>query len=99
MYLAPQNIPRAISVLTLGKKLYCIVQCSNLRYPSLISHLASVEVKQNVLVHPPRPLFPSVPAVAGCAGAAAGAPCVGEINSGESLHCFLVGVNECYSNH
>ena len=58
--------------------------------------LASVDVKQNVLVQPPRPLCPSDPAVAGCVGAAAGAPCVGEMNSGKSLHCFLVGVNESY---
>ena len=44
-------------------------------------------------LHPPRPLSPSVPAVAGrqLVRAAAYAS-----DSGESLHCFLVGVIKSY---
>ena len=94
MYLAPQNIPRATSVLTLGSKVLLYCEVFKLAVP--VPNKPSRFCKQNVLVHPPRPLCPSAPAAAGRVGAAARAPCVGEINSGESLHCFLVGVNECY---
>ena len=40
MYLAPQNIPRAISVLTLGNTviLYCIFNASFVLLPPLTSH-------------------------------------------------------------
>ena len=63
--------------------------------PSLIGHPASVDVKQHKSQSPPRPLSPSVPAVAGrqlvIVRAAAYAS-----DSGESLHCFLVGANKSY---
>ena len=41
-----------------------------------------------------RPFCPSVPAEAGCLFAVAA--CVHVFISGDSLHCFLVGVNKCY---
>ena len=51
------------------------------------------DIKQHNRTEPPRPLSPSVPAVAGgqLVRAAAYAS-----DSGESLHCFLVGVITSY---
>ena len=45
MYLAPQNIPRAISVLTLGNKviLYCIVSDNEVENNGLASSSGPVE--------------------------------------------------------
>ena len=55
--------------------------------------MVSVDVKHHVYFLPPRPLSPSVPAVAGrqLVRAAAYAS-----DSGERLHCFLVGVIKSY---
>ena len=52
--------------------------------------MVSVDVKQHSTNKPPRPLSPSVPAVAGRQLVRAAA--YNASNSGESLHCFLVGV-------
>ena len=52
-----------------------------------------IESVKTCALGPPRPLSPSVPAVAGhqLVRAAAYAS-----DSGESLHCFLVGANKSY---
>ena len=56
--------------------------------PSLIGHLASVDVKQHENKRQ-RPFSPSVPAEAGCLFTVAAG--VHVFITGESLHCFLVG--------
>ena len=52
-----------------------------------------LDVKHHVYLLTPRPLSPSVPAEAGRSSLSLS---TSASDSGESLHCFLVGLNKSY---
>ena len=91
-------LPRPLSVVTkctvcaLGYDPFTFLSCPFPWVGVLWPQLSSVKI---CALGPPRPLSPSVPAVAGrqlvIVRAAAYAS-----DSGESLHCFLVGANKSY---